>query len=521
MNIDAHGPDGPIKAALEEKKLNASEKRMLRHLCEKESLYFNRYFFKEREGSKFIVNPHHILMSRVLDMTLTGEINRLIINIPPGYTKTEMAVVGYIARGFAINKRAKFIHTSSGESLVQLNSRLIRDTVQSPEFQQLWPMQIRKDAQSKKLWYNEWGGGLYAVPSGGQITGFRAGRIDDNKFTGAFIVDDPLKPDEAFFENARVAANRRFTNTYKSRLAEESVPIILIMQRLHEDDPTGFLLKGGSGDYWHHLVLPVEIPEDYVYPAEYTHGIPIEHDLQPGPLWERKHDASEIAILKIDEYTYASQYDQTPSPQGGSLFKDVWWKFYENMRDLTINAVAIYGDTASKTGMHNDYSVFQCIASVTHEGKRKVAIIDQIRGKWEAHDLLTTAKMFWDRHKRKFGTRQIGASSMRIEEKSSGIGLIQQLRKELQDCTVIPIDRGDKNKVMRAVAVAPEIKKGNVLLPAGPTEHTDASWVQDYRLEFQRFTPLMTHSHDDQIDPTMDAVEELLIKGMVGLYDNL
>ena len=114
--------------------------------------------------------------------------------------------------------------------------------------------------------------------AGGQITGFRAGRMEPG-FTGAFINDDPVKPEDAYSTVKRAGVNNRFNNTMRSRLAVESVPMINIMQRIHEDDLSGFLLKGGSGDMWHHLVIPALITEEHMakpYPEEYTHGIPIQ-----------------------------------------------------------------------------------------------------------------------------------------------------------------------------------------------------------------------------------------------------
>ena len=118
---------------------------------------------------------------------------------------------------------------------------------------------------------------MMAAPAGGQITGFRAGRMEPG-FTGAFVIDDPVKPDDAYSSVKRQAINNRFNNTMRSRLAVETVPMIVIMQRIHEEDLSGYLLKGGSGDYWHHLLIPTLLTEEIInrpYPKEYSHGKPI------------------------------------------------------------------------------------------------------------------------------------------------------------------------------------------------------------------------------------------------------
>lgn len=254
------------------------EKRMLRYMLEQDGMQFMRYFFKLREGNKMIRNWHHYVIEYVLQAVIDGKINRLIINIAPGYTKTEQAVLNFIARGLAINARSKFIHTSYSGELSQENSSKIKETVTSPEFQELWPMKVRVDTKGKKRWFTEHGGGMMAVASGGQITGFRAGRMEPG-FTGAFVNDDPLKPDDAYSTPKRNFINNRFNNTMRSRLAVEEVPMINIMQRIHEDDLSGYLLKGGSGDYWHHLVVPTLLDDETLnkpYDKDYTHGIRID-----------------------------------------------------------------------------------------------------------------------------------------------------------------------------------------------------------------------------------------------------
>ena len=254
-----------------------NEKRMLKHMLENDGMQFMRYFFALREGNKMIRNWHHYAIEYVLQAVFDCKIDRLIINIAPGYTKTEQAVLNFITRGIALNPRSKYIHTSYSGDLAQENSSKIKQTVQTPEFQELWPMQTRTDTKGKKRWFTDLGGGMMATASGGQITGFRAGRMESG-FTGAFINDDPVKPDDAYSNVKRNAINNRFNNTMRSRLAVESVPMINIMQRIHEDDLTGFLLKGGSGDHWHHLVIPTFLSEEALnkpYPKDYTHGIPI------------------------------------------------------------------------------------------------------------------------------------------------------------------------------------------------------------------------------------------------------
>lgn len=502
-----------IETSWQQRVEDLKRKKILREYLKRDGNAFDRYFFRIRENTKWLRNKHHELIDDTLQQVLDGKINRLIINIPPGYTKTEKAVINFIARGLAINNKAKFIHASYSDDLALQNSQTVRDTVTLPEYQELYPMAIRDDVSAKKRWFTEQGGGMMAVAAGGSITGFRAGRMDKSQFTGAFIIDDPIKPDDAYSAAKRNRVNNRFNNTIKSRLAVEEVPIIVIMQRLHEDDLCGFLLKGGSGDKWHHLILEGLIEEEPpAYPKEYTHGIPINHNFEPGPLWPYKHTVNDMLQMKdADPYTYASQYAQRPSPLGGGMVKNRWWKYYAIdpsdyageypaiFKDIVYKC--IYADTAQKTAEHNDFTVLQCWGFSPTNG---AVLIDQVRGKWEAPELETQFIAFWNKHKEaNVANNFVGAQACKVEDKSSGSSLIQSIRRK----TFIPVDGVQKNtdKVFELVGVIPQIAGGNVWIPI------DAPFTNEFLHEFSAFTPTMTHAHDDQVDTAVMAIKDILI----------
>lgn len=231
----------------------------LKYKLENSLLDFTRFFFKLRERHKFFVSAHHELICDTLEKIYYGYIKRLLINIAPGYTKTELAVISFISWCFAKNKECRFIHMSYGDDVALRNSTFIKDTIESDEFQFLWPTIIRPDEKAKKRWNIKNGGGLYAVSAGGQVTGFRAGKPGDG-FNGAFVIDDPIKVEDAYSNVIRKRVNERFNHSVMTRLMEaRKTPIIIIMQRLHEDDLSGFLLNGGNGEMWHHLCLPTII----------------------------------------------------------------------------------------------------------------------------------------------------------------------------------------------------------------------------------------------------------------------
>ncbi|OWK36916.1 Phage-related protein [Fimbriiglobus ruber] len=235
--------------------------------CELDHLFFTRYFFKQRQGIKFRLNWHHFLIADAIQRVIDGQCENLVINVAPGSSKTENAVISFIARGLSLNPNARFLHITSGDDLALLNSQTARDIVQSDEYQALWPLKVADDAKAKKRWNvlvdGKKAGGVYAVSLGGQITGFRAGHMAPG-FQGAIILDDIIKADDAYSPAAIKAANRKLLSTVKSRKANPATPVVLIMQRVGENDPTGFIKGGNLPGKWEFLIIPAVIDDAYV-----------------------------------------------------------------------------------------------------------------------------------------------------------------------------------------------------------------------------------------------------------------
>lgn len=491
--------------------------RCLKHRAESSLLDYVKFFMQRAEGTRFIESCHHQLIEETLQKVKDGEYNRVIINVPPGMSKTEF-VKAFISRALGENPRCRFINGSCSADLALDNSSSIRDTVKSREFRILYPRtEVRRNKDSDKLWRTTEGGGVYSVSTGGPVIGFRAGRMEPG-FQGALVIDDPDKPDDMNSKTLRDRNNRRFGQTIKTRLALSTTPIIIIMQRLHEDDLSGFLLKGGSGDKWHHLILPVSIEENgFSYPSRYTHGMPIEYNLPPGPLWAFKYSVADIGILKADKETFAAQFMQAPGALGGGVFTTSDFKYYSEYDPKNSEIVLpegskvqllykqIYADTAMKTGQDNDFSVFQCWGK---GADKRIYLLDQARSKWEAPDLKTNFLRFCKKHEfRK--NNSLGVRARKVEDKASGIGLIQDINKQHHGY-IIGIPR-DRDKVSRAKSGTIPIREGQVVLPK------NAYWLDEYLEEFDLFSSMMTHKHDDQIDPTLDAISEMVTPSTI--YD--
>ena len=179
------------------------------------------------------------------------------------------------------------------------------------------------------------------------------------------------------------------------------------------------------------------------------------------------------------------------------MFKAEWWSFYDPTQPINFEFKFITADTAQKTKEENDYSVFQCWGKMGDS----IYLIDQLRGKWEAPELEVQAKSFIRLH---YGTGAQVTGRLRsfaIEDKSSGTGLAQSLQrwKEIT-IAIVPVQR-NRDKVSRANDFSPHIQRGKVFLPEG------LGWLGEYLLEFGKFTAIMSHKHDDQIDPTLDAIQ--------------
>ena len=162
----------------------------------KQSLkYFTQYMFKARKGYAWRNNWHHDEICKALERVYRGECKRLIINIPPRYSKTEIAVVNFIAWCFAQAPDCEFIHASYSATLAGNNLSNVRDLVTHESYQELFPeVGIDRSSSAKAHWKTTAGGVAYASGTKGTITGFGAGKMRDG-FGGAVIIDDAHKAD--------------------------------------------------------------------------------------------------------------------------------------------------------------------------------------------------------------------------------------------------------------------------------------------------------------------------------------
>ena len=463
--------------------------------CEEDGLYYARYFFKQRTGGKMIVAPHHKVIQKTLDRVIDGEIQRLIINVPPGYTKTELATINMMGRGLALNCRARFMHLSYSHNLALLNSSTARGMIKSQAYQSMWPMALRDDADSKAMWWTEHGGGVYASSAAGQVTGFRAGHMEPG-WQGALIIDDPVKPDDAYSEIVRDGVNNRFNETIKSRLAIETTPMIVIMQRIHYHDLSGYLLRGGSGEKWHHLNLPVIIDSSRSYEETYpenTHAIPIDHGLPDGWLWPFKHNESHRVSLFSHRRTAEAQYMQNPKRFNaeGALWNEEMISAAHAMRitqELTRTVVAI--DPQATNSEESDESGI-AVASVYGSGdERQYSLDADYSGKYSPNGWATKAIEAYEQHE---------ADAIVIETNQGGDMAEDTLRNAGFGGRIIRV-HASKGKYARAEPIS-------ALYAQGRVAHRGS--LYEVENQFMEDVPSTAKKSPDRLDAAVYALTEL------------
>ncbi len=411
-----------------------------------------------------------------LEAVTNGDITRLLMNVPPGSMKSLLTGVIWPAWEWGPRDLAemRFVGTAHEETLAIRDNRKCRDLVKSEWFQRLWPLELLRDLDGKKEFGNV-RKGVRQARAFTSMTGVRGDRV---------ILDDPISADNANSDAALEEARLAFTETLPTRVNNDKSAIVVVMQRLNEKDVSG-VIKDMNLPYVH-LCIPMRFEPSHRCMTSIGWSDPRQKEGEL--MFPERFSEAQVQELErtLGSYGTAGQLQQRPAPRGGGIIKEAWFRYYTLLPRLEFRT--IHADTAQKTGEENDYSVFQCWGrSITGEA----VLIDQIRGKWEAPELVVQARAFWHKHKADAG---VPLRSMMVEDKVSGTGLIQTLRRE--GIPIIPVQR-NKDKMSRGYDAAPFVESGNVLLPI------DAHWLSDFLAEAASFPG---GAHDDQLDPMFDAI---------------
>lgn len=436
----------------------------------------------------FLSNWHIELIASQLEAVLRGETTRLIINIPPRNLKSISASVAFPAWALGRNPALEILSVSYGQELANKHALDTRRVMESAAYRRLFPgTRVASDRSAVHDFATTRGGGRMATSTGGVLTGRGADLI---------IIDDPIKPDEALSETQREAVKTWFTNTLLSRLNQKSTgSIVLIMQRVHEDDLAGFLMGTGN---WKVVSLPAIAVERERHVIRNFMGTTV-HVREIGELLHPERESLKVLQeyrAALGEFTWSAQFQQAPVPLGGGMVKEAWWGTYTDPPEAFEQVVQSW-DTANKMTELSDYSV----CTTWGRKKGKFYLLDVSRKRLDYPDLKRAVVTLRDR----FHPHRI-----LVEDQASGTQLVQDLKRD--GVYQIQGVRPQGDKVMRMHAQSAAIESGMVLLPS------EAPWKADFLAELGAFPK---GRHDDQVDSTSQALEYLLNRRPFQISDEL
>ncbi|MBU0973844.1 MAG: phage terminase large subunit, partial [Proteobacteria bacterium] len=424
----------------------------------------------------------------------------LIINIPPGMTKTIICSIVFPVWCWTKWHWMRFITGSYSSSLSLQSAEYSRDLIRSDRFKKVYPdLDIKEDKDSKgnyqvikKVWRHAMnklpaninGGNRYSTSVGGTLTGFHG---DIN------IWDDPLNPKQAVSDKERETANNWVDLTLSTRKTDKRISVTIgIMQRLHQDDPSGHILAKKKAKV-RHICLPGEIRnyEDKVQPPEmvkyYKDGLLDPNRMNWAVLEELEAD--------LGQYGYAGQVGQNPTPPGGGMFKvDHFQMLRTILNPVNYVQTVRYWDKAGTAGG----GAYTTGTKISRLNTNKIVIEDVKRGQWSSEERERIIKE----------TAEIdGRNVTVIVEQEPGSGGKESAENTIRNLAgyVVLADRPTGDKVFRADPLSVQVNNGNVLLMQG-------EWNHDLIEEF-RYFPFGTYK--DIVDSCAAGFNYLMNKRMV------
>lgn len=423
---------------------------------------FLRFAFREVTGREFTPGWHIDAIEHQLDRLADGELRQLIVTIPPRHLKSTIISVAWVAWILGRAPQTRFTCASYAYDLAEKHARDCLKIIESAWYRKAFP-NMRLTKRSVLDFETYAGGGRLSTSVGGVLTGRGGDWI---------IIDDPMKADDALSEAMRETVQNWFTNTLRQRADDDRTRYVLVMQRLHEDDLAGYLLRKGG---WEELRLAAIATQDERVPL--TRGR--FHQRREGAvIMPTRQSRPWLEARKAEEpYVFASQYQQDPIGRIGAFVLPEWFGMYDEPPQSGIRVQS--WDTAVKTTVRSDWSVG--ITATHYRGR--FYVLDVFRKRVEFSELLAAIRSSCVKYR---------VDRLLIEDAASGQQLIQQLRREPHPGVPLPIPispAGDK--LMRFEAQASAIEAGQIVLPR------TAPWLAEFVSEVTRFPGTR---HDDQAD---------------------
>jgi len=435
--------------------------------------FLRKVFHVLSPGQTFVPDWYIRALAYQLERLLRGEIKRLIINMPPRSLKSMAASVALPAYALGLDPTRRIISGSYSAELAHKHSNDFRTVISHSFYKELFPgtrIGPYKDSETEIELTAR--GFRLATSTGGTLTG-RGGNF--------IIIDDPLKPMDAMSAAKRNAANDWFLNTVLSRLDDKRTgAICIVMQRVHVDDLTGFVLR--QSDDWTVLSLPA-IAETFetVKLSEFE-----DHIRRPGevlaPVREPMEELQKMR-RQLGSDLFSAQYQQAPMPPGGSVIKRHWVRRYTDLPAAQRGRFILQSwDTAAKGGPDNDWTV--CTTWLLTNDCQWY-LLDVLRERVD----YPTLKLRVEENAKRWQADQV-----LVEEVGTAIGLLQELTFRVQGLTgVTP----EKDKETRMSIASAKFEAGQVHLPER------ASWLPELEAELFSFPGSL---YDDQIDSISQAL---------------
>lgn len=465
--------------------------------------FVTKVFGEVAPGSKYLNNWHiDVICDAIMDMYESGN-NRLIINMPPRYMKSLICSIALPAWILGHNPKAQILCVSYNDELADKFAISCRDVMQSDWYRELFPMtRLHQSRQSVNDFATTRSGGRMATSIGGTLTGRGADWI---------IIDDPQKSVDASSESGRTKLNEWYGSTLYSRLNDKATgKILLVMQRLHQDDLSGHLLD--AGNQFKVIKLPVIATEDesWIVKNRISGKTRVITRAKGELLHSERENMDVVMGIKnsMGEYAFVAQYQQDPCPPEGGIIKESWLKYYTMAQGEAIDPIKycrifLSWDTANKTGPQNAYSAC-CVVLVTRESNRyKYYLLDVVRGKWEMPDLIKQVQMLYNKWKYEKGGLQF--VRLLIEDKASGTQLIQMLsaQRDRHGCRFMiePI-KPNTDKVSRLIGASAYIENGTLRFPQEPQP-----WWPEFKKELLGFP---NSKYKDQVDALTQCINHAI-----------
>ena len=461
----------------------------LLHLQEREELEESFYKFFMASWStleprtKLVPSWHYEYVCEWLQMVESGEFKRrypeadgLIINVPPRSLKSTIVSICFPAWCWLRDPSRKVIGASYALGLaIGLNLKR-RDLVQSKWYQDRWShiFKLREDQNTKDKFYTDKTGQMVAAGIGGVLTGI-GGSI--------LILDDPLNPEQAASDAERGRANRWTDETFLSRMDDPSTDVaVVVMQRLHEDDVTGYLQAKGNNK-WVSLRIPMEAEDDeeIVFPLSGRRKLRKQGDV----LTPSRNTSIVVSGIKLSPRKWAGQCQQRPAPKEGNIIKRSWIRYYNDPNDATspylpteFKRGILSWDCTFKGGKDSDYVSGLCVGI---KGADRY-LVDRTYRQMSFTQTLTAITEMRAKHP--------WAKEVLVEEKANGAAVIDTLRSKITGIIAIN-PKGDKKERLEIASYV--VESGNWYFP----HPSICPWVDEF---IDNLVTFPNAKHDDDAD---------------------